>query len=49
MDFEKITLDGLTDTGAHTSPLSEQYPNKIKPIAPEAISDTDQLQISKQL
>ena len=37
MDFEKFTLDGLIDTGALTSAKSEQNPNKIKLITPEAI------------
>ena len=36
---EKLTLDGLTDTGAVTSAISEQYFNKIKLLAPEAIFD----------
>ena len=40
MDFEKLTLDGLIDTGALTSAISEQDLNKIKLLAPEAISDT---------
>ena len=40
MDFEKLTLDGLIDTGALTSAISEQDPNKIKLLAPEAITDT---------
>ena len=41
MDFEKLTLDGLIDTGALTSAISEQDLNKIKLIASEAIKDTD--------
>ena len=40
MDFEKPALDGLIDTGALTSAISEQDLNKIKVLAPEAISDT---------
>ena len=33
MDFEKLTLDGLIDTGALTSAISEQDLNKIKLLA----------------
>ena len=40
MDFEKLTLDGLTDTGALTSAISEQDLNKIKLLANEAIKET---------
>ena len=40
MDFEKFTLDGLIDTGALTSAISEQDLNKIKLIANEAMKDT---------
>ena len=40
MDFEKLTLDGLIDTRAMTSAISEQYLNKIKLIANEIIKDT---------
>ena len=40
MDFEKLTLDGLIDTGALTSAISEQDLNKIKLLASEAITDT---------
>ena len=40
MDFEKLTLDGLIDTGALTSAISEQDLNKIKLLANEAIKDT---------
>ena len=40
MDFEKLTLDGLIDTGALTSAISEQDLKKIKLIANEAIKDT---------
>ena len=40
MDFEKLTLDGPIDTGALTSAISEQDLNKIKLLAPEAITDT---------
>ena len=39
MDFEKLTLDGPIDTGALTSAISEQDLNKIKLLAPEAITD----------
>ena len=40
MDFEKQTLDGLIDTGALTSAISEQDLNKIKLLANEAIKET---------
>ena len=40
MGFEKLTLDGLIDTGALTSAISEQDLNKMKLLAPEAITDT---------
>ena len=40
MDFRKLTLDGPIDTGALTSAISEQDLNKIKLLAPEAITDT---------
>ena len=40
MDFEKLTLDGLIDTGALTSGISDQDLNKIELIANEAIKDT---------
>ena len=40
MDFEKLTLDGLIDTGALTCAISEQDLNKIKLLANEAIKDT---------
>ena len=40
MDFEKLTLDGLIDTGAPTSAISEQDLNKIKLLANEAIEET---------
>ena len=40
MDFEKLTLDGLIDTGALTSAISEQDLNKIKLLASEAIKET---------
>ena len=40
MDFEKITLDGLNDTGALTSAISEQDLNKIKLLANETIKET---------
>ena len=40
MDFEKLTLDGLIDTGALTSAISEQDLNQVKLLAPEAITAT---------
>ena len=40
MDFEKLTLDGLIDTGALTSAISEEDLNKIKLLSNEAIKDT---------
>ena len=40
MDFKKLTLDGLIDTGALTSAISEQDLNKIKLLANEAIKET---------
>ena len=40
MDFEKLTLDGLIDTGALTSAISEQDINKIKLLANEAMKET---------
>ena len=40
MDFEKLTLDGLIDTGALTSAISEKDLNKIKLLSNEAIKDT---------
>ena len=40
MDFEKLTRDGVIDTGALTSAISEQDLNKIKLFAPESITDT---------
>ena len=40
MDFEQLTLDGLIDTGALTSAISEQHFNKIKLFASEAIKKT---------
>ena len=40
MDFEKLTLDGLIDTGALTSAISEQDLNKIKLLANVAIKET---------
>ena len=43
MDFEKLKLDGLINTGALTSAISEQDLNKIKMIANEAIKDTGPL------
>ena len=47
MDFGKPALDGLIDTGALTSAISEQDLNKIKLLANEAIKETGPLQISK--
>ena len=41
MDFEKLTLDSLIDTGALTSAVSEQDLNKIKLLANEAKEETD--------
>ena len=40
MDFEKLTLGELNDTGVLTSAISEQDLNKIKLIANEAKKDT---------
>ena len=40
MDFEKLTLDGLIDTGALASAISEQDLNKIKLLANEATKET---------
>ena len=40
IDYEKLTLDDLNDTGALTSAISEQDLNKIKLLAPEAKTDT---------
>ena len=40
MDFEKLTLDGLIDTGALTSAISEQDLNKIKLLANESVKET---------
>ena len=40
MDFEKLTLDGLIDTDAFTSAISEADLNKIKLLSNEAIKDT---------
>ena len=40
MDFEKLTLNGLIDTGALTSAISEQDLKKIKLLANEAIKET---------
>ena len=40
MDFEKLTLDGLIDTRALTSAISEQDSNKIKLLANESIQET---------
>ena len=40
MDFGKLTLDGLIDTGALTSAFSEQVLYKIKLLANEANKET---------
>ena len=40
MDFEKLTLDRLIDTGALTSAISEEDLNKIKLLSNEAIKNT---------
>ena len=40
MEFEKLTLDCLIDTGPPTSAISEQDPNKIKLLANEAIKES---------
>ena len=40
MDFEKLTFDGLIDTGAHTSAFSEQDLHKIKLLASAANKET---------
>ena len=40
MDFQNLTLDGLIDTGALTSAISEQDLNKIKLLANDAIKET---------
>ena len=40
MDFEKITLDGLIDTGALTSAVSEQDLKKVKLLANDTIKET---------
>ena len=40
MDFEKLTRDGLIDTGDLTSAISEEDLNKIKLLSNEAIKDT---------
>ena len=47
MDFETLTLDGLIDTGALTSAISEQDLNKIKLLANEAIKETGPHRTSK--
>ena len=39
MDFEKLTLEGLIDTGALTSAISEADLNKNKLLSNEAIKD----------
>ena len=40
MDFQNLTLDGLIDTGALTSAISEQDLNKIELLANDAIKET---------
>ena len=40
IEFEKLTLDGLIDTGALTCAISEQDIDKIKLLANEAIKET---------
>ena len=40
LDFEKLTLDGLIDTGALTSAISEADLNKMKLLSNEAIKDS---------
>ena len=40
IDFAKITLDGLIDTGDLTMAISEQDLNKIKLLASEALRET---------
>ena len=40
MDFEKLTLEGLIDTGALNSAISEADLNKIKLLSNEANKDT---------
>ena len=40
MDFKKLTLDRLIDTGALTSAISEADLNKIKLLSNEEIKDT---------
>ena len=40
MVFETLTLNSSIDTGALTSAISEQGHDKIKLLAPEAITDT---------
>ena len=47
MDFKKLTLDGLIDTGALASAISEADLNKIKLLSNEAIRDISQNQIFK--
>ena len=40
MDFGELTIDGLIDTGALTSAVSEADLNKIKLLSSDAILDT---------
>ena len=37
MDFGELTLDGLIDTGAHSSAIPEAYLKKIRLLAPQSI------------
>ena len=37
MDFGELTLDGLIDTGAHSSPIPEADLRKIRLLAPQSI------------
>ena len=37
MDFGELTLDGLKDTGAHSSAIPEADPRKIRVLAPQSI------------
>ena len=41
MEFDELTYDGLIDTVVLTIAISEHHVNKIKLLAPEAISDTN--------
>ena len=37
MDFGELTLEGVIDTGAHSSAIPEAYLRKIKLLAPQSI------------